>query len=64
MPKTYTKQPDLWLGKHFNIDAYVSIIEMDDGTARILIKKASGQVWAGEIAEIDRIQCSKTPGGK
>jgi hypothetical protein len=61
MSKTYKKQPDLWLGKHFNIDAYVSLIEMDDGTARILIKKPSGQAWAGEIEEIDRIPSSNDP---
>jgi hypothetical protein len=61
MSKTYQKQPDLWLGKHFKIDAYLSLIEMDDGTARILIKKPSGQVWAGEIEEIDRIQPAKCP---
>ncbi|NBD36004.1 MAG: hypothetical protein GVY30_08385 [Chloroflexi bacterium] len=64
MSQTYKKQPDLWLGKHFGIDAYLSLIEMDDGTARILIKKPSGQVWAGEITETDRIQRSKTQGGE
>ena len=58
---THEKQPDLWLGKHFNIDAYVSLIEMDDGTARILIKKPSGQAWAGEIEEIDRIPSLNDP---
>ena len=65
MTQTYMKQPDLWLGKHFGIDAYLSLIEKDDGTARILIKKPSGQVWAGEIEEIDRIQrpkCSQCHG--
>jgi hypothetical protein len=60
MTQTYMKQPDLWLGKHFGIDAYLSLIEKDDGTARILIKKPSGQVWAGEIEEIDRIPSART----
>ena len=51
----YPKHPDLWLGRHFHIDAYVSIQEMPDGSGRILIKKPSGQVWAGEIKPQDRI---------
>ena len=57
----YPKHPDLWLGRHFHIDAYVSIQEMPDGSGRILIKKPSGQVWGGEVEAQDRLEPDPHP---
>lgn len=39
------RYPDLWLGRDFPLDAYVSFIHHDNGRAALIIKKPSGQVW-------------------